>query len=69
MADRPKPWSRAIALLMACYVTLIGMWSRLDPETILLRALGVAMLTGLALRITLEILSIARKRTRTSSEG
>ena len=68
MSDRPKPWARAIALLMACYVTLIGMWSRLDPETILTRALGAALLTGVAVRLGLEFVNLSRKWTRTESD-
>ncbi len=41
-----QPWGKAIALLAACAVTLIGVARDLPPETICLRALGAAVLLG-----------------------
>lgn len=41
-------------LLTFCMATLIGLWNRLEPDTILLRALTAAVAMGLFAKITSE---------------
>ncbi len=41
-----KPWGRVVALAAACAVTLLGVSRGLDPDVILLRALGAALVLG-----------------------
>ena len=52
-----KSWRRVIALLTACVVTLLGIWRGLDPEVILLRALGAALLLGMLFSVAASLFS------------
>jgi hypothetical protein len=41
-----QPWGKIVALLAACAATLIGVIHGLAPETIVVRAVGAAVLLG-----------------------
>jgi hypothetical protein len=46
-AGNPRPWGRLVALGAGCSVTLVGILRGLDPDVILLRAFGAALVLGL----------------------
>ena len=41
-----QPWGKIVGLLAGCTATLIGVVRGLAPETIVVRALGAAVLLG-----------------------
>lgn len=45
-----RPWGRAIGLLAACIITLVGAMNWLDPDVILKRALFAGALIGITVR-------------------
>jgi hypothetical protein len=45
--DDGTPWGRAAGFLGACGVILIGVVCGLEPEVILVRAVGAGLATGL----------------------
>ena len=45
-AKGKRPWSRMVAILTACYVTLVGLMSQLDPDVILIRSFIAAAIAG-----------------------
>jgi hypothetical protein len=45
--DDGTPWGRAAGFLGGCAVTLIGVICGLEPEIILVRAVGAGLATGL----------------------
>ncbi len=52
-----NPWGSAVGLLTACLATLIGVWSRLDPDVILARAVAAGLTVGLITSILVSLLS------------
>lgn len=50
-----RPWGTTIALFTASVVTLIGVARGLDPDVILLRAAGAALVLGVCTRILMRI--------------
>ena len=44
--QRSKPWGSVAALAMACVATLIGVARGLDPDVVLLRAAGAAVMVA-----------------------
>lgn len=49
-----RPWGLTIALLMASFVTLVGVARGLDPDVILLRAAAAAVVLGVGTRIVVR---------------
>lgn len=45
-SERSTPWGRVCALLAACFATLVGVASGLEPDVILLRSLLAAVAVG-----------------------
>jgi len=61
VAGTARPWSRIVAILVASYVTLIGMIVRLDPDVILMRATIAALIFAILTRILTEIVPGLKK--------
>ena len=54
-----RPWIRVVAILTACYVTLMGLMARLDPDVILIRGCVAAAIAG---GVTFFVIGISTPR-------
>jgi uncharacterized membrane protein len=57
MPGAVRPWGSAAGLLAACVVTLVGILRGLDPEVILVRAIGTAVMLGALISIASCLMS------------
>ena len=66
MTSKRLPWSRASGLLAGCMATLIGICSRLEPDTILMRSVVAAVIVAVFVRVVRAIayITVPRRHTR-----
>lgn len=48
---KAQPWGRLVALLTACFVTLVGVMRGLDPFVVLKRAAVASLVLGLTISV------------------
>ncbi len=49
--DTVQPWGRLVAMMTACFVTLIGALRGIDPLVVLKRAVLASLILGLTISI------------------
>ncbi|MFK7821951.1 MAG: hypothetical protein AB8G99_24855 [Planctomycetaceae bacterium] len=59
-----SPWGRVTGLLTGCAVTLVGVFSQLDPHVILFRAGTGAFIVGMAVATGVSLVRTTRPNTR-----
>lgn len=56
--NEDQPIDKALGLLGACMVVVIGSWNEVQPETILIRAIVVAVVTMILARVAMGVLKV-----------